>query len=43
MKEICGCGEKTIMIKPQKYNPDDKYGEYRRKVKEPNLKKEGLL
>ncbi len=43
MKEVCECGEKTVIIKPQKYSPDDKYGEYRRKVKKPKLTKEGLL
>jgi len=38
MKEICGCKEKTISLKPPKYSPEDKYAEYRRKAKEMVLK-----
>jgi len=35
MKSVCSkCGEKTIITKPAKYSPSDKYGEYRRKAKE---------
>ncbi|MBI4452355.1 ribosome biogenesis protein [Candidatus Woesearchaeota archaeon] len=33
MKEECTCGNKTVMAKPLKYSPDDKYGSYRRKAK----------
>ena len=43
MKDVCECGGKAVLVKPQKYSPEDKYGEYRRKVKKPELIKEGLL
>jgi len=28
------CNSKALSIKPPKYNPDDKFGEYRRKYKQ---------
>ncbi|MEM2131618.1 MAG: RNA-protein complex protein Nop10 [Candidatus Woesearchaeota archaeon] len=37
------CNEKTIQPKPAKYSPDDKYGDYRRQVKEPERKEKGYL
>lgn len=43
MFESCKCGGKAIVVRPAKYVPDDKYGVYRRKVKEPELLKKGLL
>ena len=44
MKKVCGfCGLKTINPKPAKYNPEDKYSNYRRKAKEESLKDKGLL
>ncbi len=44
LKETCGtCGAKTILPRPPKYSPEDKYSEYRRKVRIPELKKEGLI
>lgn len=34
MKETCPkCGGTTIMAMPAKYSPDDRYGEYRRRLK----------
>ena len=42
MKEEC-CGKTTIDPKPPKYSPDDKYGKYRREVKEKERKEQGLL
>ncbi|MCK4551128.1 MAG: nucleolar RNA-binding Nop10p family protein [Candidatus Aenigmarchaeota archaeon] len=34
MGENCPkCRKKTILKKPPKYSPEDKYGEYRRKMK----------
>ncbi len=39
----CGCGGKAIENKPPKYSPEDKYGAYRRKVKEKSWKKTGYL
>jgi H/ACA ribonucleoprotein complex subunit 3 len=42
LKSDC-CGKRTINPKPMKYSPQDPYGEYRRKVKKPELEKEGLL
>jgi H/ACA ribonucleoprotein complex subunit 3 len=43
ISEKCSCGAKAIENKPPKYSPEDKYGEYRRKVKEEEWKKEGLI
>ncbi len=43
MKLICTCGEKTSPVKPPKFSPEDKYGDYRRKVLKPQLSKEGIL
>lgn len=43
MKEECKCGGKAANVKPPKYSPDDKYGDYRRKAKRELLEKEGLL
>ena len=37
------CSEKTIPPKPPKFSPSDKYAAYKRKVKEPDLRKKGLL
>lgn len=28
------CTQQTILARPPKYSPEDKYGEYRRKAKE---------
>jgi len=33
LKENCTCGGSAVTIKPPKYSPQDKYGEYRRKAK----------
>ena len=35
--------EKTIIKDPPKYSQNDKYGEYRRKVKEEEYKKKGYF
>jgi len=43
MGQDCNCGGKAIVVHPAKYTPDDKYGVYRRKVKELELLKKGLL
>jgi H/ACA ribonucleoprotein complex subunit 3 len=43
ISEKCSCGGKPIENKPPKYSPEDKYGEYRRKVKEEEWKKEGKI
>ena len=44
MQEICPkCGNPTIRAIPPKYSPNDKYAEYRRKAKEEERKKEGLI
>jgi len=43
MKSVCTCGEKTIPPKPPKYSPEDKYSDYRRKVKEEKFIQEGLI
>jgi H/ACA ribonucleoprotein complex subunit 3 len=43
LSEKCECGGKAIENKPPKYSPEDKYGDYRRKAKEEQRKKEGLM
>jgi len=39
MKEQC-CGSATVQLRPPKYSPEDKYGDYRRKAKEEIIKEE---
>ena len=39
----CECGGDAIPNKPPKYSPEDKYGSYRRQVKEPEWIKKGYL
>lgn len=43
LNEKCSCGGKAVNPKPAKYSPEDKYSEYRRKVKEQTLKEKKLL
>ena len=43
LNEKCICGGNAVTPKPAKYNPEDKYGKYRREAKMPELKKRGLL
>lgn len=42
-KECPSCNNKTILPKPPKYSPKDKYESYRRKAKEAELKERGLV
>ncbi len=37
------CNANTINAKPPKWSPEDKYGEYRRKIKKEELIKRGML
>jgi len=43
MKEECSCGGKAVSPRPPKFSPDDKYAEYRRKVKMKELEEKGFL
>jgi rRNA maturation protein Nop10 len=43
MKEVCGCGSRTINPKPLKYSPGDKLDNYRRKAKYSEYVSRGLL
>ncbi|MEM4247065.1 MAG: nucleolar RNA-binding Nop10p family protein [Candidatus Woesearchaeota archaeon] len=43
LNDICGCTLKTTPVAPARYSPEDKYGKYRRKAKEEERKKQGLL
>jgi rRNA maturation protein Nop10 len=38
MKDICSCGIETIVPIPPRFSPQDRFGEYRRKLKNINLK-----
>jgi len=43
-KEICPiCSNKTFRIIPPKFSPDDKWGDYRRKMKKETLYKNNIL
>ena len=42
MKEEC-CKKQTLDPKPPKYSPDDKYGRFRREVKNQDRTDKGLL
>ncbi len=44
LKESCSqCQEKTVTVQPAKYNPEDKFGKYRRKVKKEKYQEKGWL
>ncbi|MBI4141726.1 ribosome biogenesis protein [Candidatus Woesearchaeota archaeon] len=43
MNKVCSCNSVTMTVRPAKYSPLDKYGVYRRKAKESELKIRGLL
>lgn len=34
LKDKCPCGEEAGVVYPPKYSPEDKYGKYRRMLKE---------
>ncbi|UCE37366.1 MAG: RNA-protein complex protein Nop10 [Thermoplasmata archaeon] len=34
LKDICSCGKKTMVPIPPRFSPQDRFGEYRRKLKE---------
>lgn len=42
MQKLC-CDKSTEEAKPPKYSPEDKYGSYRRQVKEEDRKQKQLL
>jgi H/ACA ribonucleoprotein complex subunit 3 len=42
LNEEC-CATKTSPVIPMRYSPEDKYGQYRRKAKEEERKKQGLV
>ncbi|MBR9676001.1 RNA-protein complex protein Nop10 [Candidatus Woesearchaeota archaeon] len=37
MKQTCSCGEKTVIPRPAKYSPNDKYAKYRRIAKKDEM------
>jgi H/ACA ribonucleoprotein complex subunit 3 len=43
LKEICDCGGRAVPPAPPKYSPEDKYAEYRRRVKKEDLQAKGLI
>ena len=43
MKEVCSCGNNTLVAKPLKYSPDDKFGSYKRKAKLNEYAERGLI
>ena len=43
MKEICECGNRTLLPKPMKYSPDDRLASYRRRAKLEEYAKRGLI
>lgn len=43
MKDVCVCGNKTLVAKPLKYSLDDRFSSYRRKAKLNEYAERGLL
>lgn len=44
MSDLCPkCNKKTILPKPPKYSPEDKYAQYRRQAKEELVAKEDVV
>lgn len=44
MRETCNkCGLKTQNIIPPRYSPEDKYGKYRREIKQKEREERGML
>lgn len=43
MKEVCGCGNKTMAPRPLKYSPDNRLSSYRRKAKLNEYAQRGLI
>jgi len=44
MKETCpSCGKKTIMPRPPKFSPEDRFSSYRRQAKKKELQARGLV
>ena len=43
LKEKCSCGGNAVTIRPAKFSPTDKYAEYRRKAKQEERKKQGMI
>ena len=43
LREVCQrCGQETIIPRPAKYSPEDKYSRFRRQVKRQELERAGL-
>lgn len=43
MYQSCpSCGKGTILSGPQRFSPEDRYGEYRRRAKKEALRKEAM-
>ncbi len=38
LKDVCVCGGRADTVKPPRFSPEDKYGEYRRKLKKEVIK-----
>jgi H/ACA ribonucleoprotein complex subunit 3 len=43
LNEKCSCGGKCVTCVPPKYTPEDKYGDYRREVKQEFFVERGWL
>ncbi len=43
MNETCECGTKTLLARPLKFIPDDKFATYKRKAKLNDYAKRGFL
>jgi len=43
MKEICACGNKTMLSKGIKYTPGDKFASYKRQAKMEEYKIRGVI
>ena len=43
MKEVCGCGQKTLIARRAKFTPNDKFASYKRKAKIDEYRSRGLI
>lgn len=43
MKEVCGCGQKTLIARHVRYTPNDKFASYKRKAKIDEYTSRGLI
>jgi len=43
MKEVCSCGQKTLIARHVRYTPNDKFASYKRKAKIDEYRKRDFI